>query len=412
MERRTSRIAVLALTAALVVGVASEARGATVWWKTDTIGDWTTEANWSPDWSAVPVVNQLPASGDWARMGAGTSEITVTSNLDIGGGYFWSSGGYNSLVMDGTAAPSWNSGSIYLSTPEDAEKPGFTLEDGTLNIVGGRSLIIAWNNTSNALGHFVQKAGTVTIGGNLDMCVKSSTQIAKYDLEGGDFTVNRIRLGAGGNHQQSVFTQSAGTTATVNTDINLGSRAGDGTNPDSKAVYNLDGGELTVKGATPFVFTQLGAPVYVDFDGGAMNLLGTWDFDTLTGIEQSDFRALGEPATAEDLAFEEVTLFDSTYTRITLAEADPTLPGDANDSGFVDDDDLAVLLSNWEADPGTITTWQLGDFTADTDVDDDDLAVLLGNWTGPPPGGAAVPEPATLALLGLGGLSVLRRRRK
>jgi len=110
------------------------------------------------------------------------------------------------------------------------------------------------------------------------------------------------------------------------------------------------------------------------------------------------------------------TLADGTddlagYSVLTMAEPATDVPGDADSSGFVDDDDLAILLSNWEQDPGTITTWELGDFTEDTDVDDDDLAVLLGNWTGAPPAGAAVPEPATLALLGLGGRAMLRRRR-
>jgi len=104
---------------------------------------------------------------------------------------------------------------------------------------------------------------------------------------------------------------------------------------------------------------------------------------------------------------------DSTGARLEILGG-ATIPGDANDSGFVDDDDLAVLLSNWEQDPGTITTWALGDFTDDTDVDDDDLAVLLGNWTGPaPPGGAAVPEPVSAALLLIGApLAALRRRRR
>jgi len=86
------------------------------------------------------------------------------------------------------------------------------------------------------------------------------------------------------------------------------------------------------------------------------------------------------------------------------------IPGDANLDSFVDDDDLAIVLANWTGPSGTGRTWSHGDFNGDGAVFDDDLSVLLANWTGPPPGGAAVPEPATLALLGLGGLSVLRRR--
>jgi len=95
-----------------------------------------------------------------------------------------------------------------------------------------------------------------------------------------------------------------------------------------------------------------------------------------------------------------------------VPDPEPDLPGDANDSGFVDDDDLAILLANWTGPLGTGRTWGTGDFEGDGDVAHDDLAILLGNWTGSPPGGAAVPEPATMVLLSLGGLSVLRRRRR
>ena len=320
MRKQITKLAVLAVAAMLVVGLAQQAQAADVYWKADTIGNWATAENW--------VGGVLPASGNSARMGNGTSAITIDANVNIGGSYFWTNTGYNSAVMDGTAAPSWNSGSIYLSTPKDAAGPGFTVEGGTLNIGGGRALIMAWNNTGNARGDFVQLAGTVTIAGNLSMCIKSSTQVSHYDLEGGDFAASNIQLGSGSQKYEAVFTQSAGT-ATVNTQIRLGYNMASSSNPSSKAVVNLDGGELTIKGGTPFAFTQTaGVPVYVDLDGGALNLKGTWGFGDLTGITDSDFRSFGVAATAGTLSFEPTLVGTDVYTRITAFTGLPI--GDPN----------------------------------------------------------------------------------
>ncbi len=83
--------------------------------------------------------------------------------------------------------------------------------------------------------------------------------------------------------------------------------------------------------------------------------------------------------------------------------------GDANGDSLVDDNDLSLLLANW----GRTVGWAKGEFSGDDLVNDNDLSLLLANWTGSSsPAMTAVPEPTSLAMLALGALAVMRRRRK
>ncbi len=86
------------------------------------------------------------------------------------------------------------------------------------------------------------------------------------------------------------------------------------------------------------------------------------------------------------------------YTVLTLSMPAPTMAGDANCDGVVNDSDAAVLAAYWLKDSGAI--WGMGDFNGDGAVNQIDATLLAANWQSGVE--QSVPEPsAFVGLLGL-----------
>jgi hypothetical protein len=101
------------------------------------------------------------------------------------------------------------------------------------------------------------------------------------------------------------------------------------------------------------------------------------------------------------------------YTIAAFNATRTAIGGDANLSGFVNVTDLGVLATNYETGAGKI--WSTADFSGDGVVNVTDLGILATFYTGTGTAvaaSAAVPEPATIALVGLAAAAVMFRRRK
>ena len=84
--------------------------------------------------------------------------------------------------------------------------------------------------------------------------------------------------------------------------------------------------------------------------------------------------------------------------------------GDANADHKVSIGDLSIMAANWNQ-TGFTNGYADADFNGDGNVSIGDLSLMAANWDWQLPGSSAIPEPATLSLLALGGLAVVRRKR-
>ena len=375
---------------------------------------------------SVSSINSVVGGAASSSLGAPTTEADGTIQI----GYYYNNAslvytgpgettdrainllGYNGIVIDQSGAGLLKFTSDMLSprtgvpltlqgsTAGKGEFAGAVAGASTNRLVKNGTGTWTLSGTSLYTGTTTINAGTLRVTGSIDTS---------------DVTVRNTGTLSGGGSVKSLVVETGGTVAPGNSVGTLTVVDGN-TSLGAGAIYEWEfdgvGGDLVdANGNLSLDDTWI---LKLIDAGGTPN--GTLEYDLFT--YSGDYTGLGSFGLA-NIDVSEVTwdtasatITDNGVGRVFITGIGPSaLAGDADGDGDVDAADYIVLKSNIGMATGAVLAD--GDFNEDGAVDWADLQILQDHY-GESLAGApgTIPEPATLGLLTLGAMALLRRRRR
>lgn len=368
-------------------------------------GKWTVQTNDQTNESAV-----------WGRT---DFTINTVTNLEHTGTTQPQVGGYTAYnafqIQDGSTMTKTGAGNL-IFTGEQAYETGATMivEEGGV-IFNSNPTAGTGQNFTNGQNLNLQLTQTGSATANTSLVEIKSASVA-------DSANLTIASGANLDVTDGI-TQTGGSingngTITGNVNASAGSL-----DPGSSAgLLTIDGNLSLASGTTLNIELAGTGTAGVDYDQlavtGNAGLAGTLavtellgftalpgdSFTVLTGTTSGSFNAI--TGTDPGVAGYAGLWLDVVVNPNDVTLVADALDGDANLDGTVNIGDLTLLAGNF----GGTSNWLGGDFNDDGDVNIGDLTLLAGQF-GNSIAPVAVPEPMSLCLLAVGGLTLLRRRK-